>query len=232
MNKIYCPNCGRQNDKHNTLCCGCGMKIYQIPTHKDFHCPACGTTNKQGAPVCYHCDFDFNRLPSLVPGQGKQNIAQEAINVEEKSIFMQKGLYVILGFVLVAFWLISLFLPWYSNPMFNINNANLIGYGNFTNTVNPKNFWVILQMIWVYLPFVAVILAIISLIRKRVHSIVTYCSFAIPWLVGFVILAIYNKFTPINCSYILKPGEICFIITIILFFGFDRLLFALKITKS
>ena len=233
MNKVYCPNCGRQNDKHNTLCVGCGRKVYQMPTNKDFYCPSCGTMNKQGSAVCYHCDFDFNRLATLAPGQGKQNIAQEAIDVENKSIFMQKSIYIILGFIIVAFWAISLFLPWYSNPALILKPVNLIGYGNLNSTLNiPKTFWVVLHMIWMYLPFIAVILAIISLIRKRVYSIVTYCSFSIPWFIGFVFLSIFNQWTPINCQNIIQPGEICFIISIILFFLFDRLLYALKITKN
>ena len=229
MNNIYCPNCGQSNDNHNTMCRACGSKIYQLPRNKDFYCPSCGARNTYGTPSCYNCTFDFSKLELLAPGQGKQNIAQEAVNKEEKSIFMAKGIYVVIGFILVAYMLITLFMPWFKNPMLN---CDLIGYGNAISNIPNKTFWIGLSMLWMYMPFVALILAVISLIRKRIHSLVTYCSFFIPWLVGFVCLNLFVLYNVNSYPFILQSGEYAFVAGIVLLFLFDRLLYALKITKN
>ena len=87
MNKIHCPNCGRENDPHNTLCSSCGQKIFRIPTNKDCYCINCGAKNSQGSSFCYFCDFDFSKIPNLTPGQGNKYIPQETID-DNKKIFL------------------------------------------------------------------------------------------------------------------------------------------------
>ncbi|MBQ0105485.1 MAG: zinc ribbon domain-containing protein [Armatimonadetes bacterium] len=222
MNTVYCPNCGQRNEKHNLVCRHCGRKVYQIPANKNFYCISCGSSVRFGTNVCPNCDFDFSRIESIAPGVKGAKIAGETVHAENKSIFMQKGLFVVLGLILVIIWGISLFMPW-------IGKYNLISYSHFAATLPFKNFWTILASIWAYLPFVAVILAIISVIRKRVYSLVTYTSFAIPWIIGFAILhcIIGGFITGIICS-----GEILFVVCIALFFVYDRLLYLLNITRN
>lgn len=229
MNNIYCPNCGQSNDKHNTLCKYCGMKIYQIPQNKDFHCPACSTLNSTNSNICSHCDFDFTKLCNLTPGKGKQNISQEMVSHEDKSIFMSKGIYIVIGLILVAIWLVSLFLPWYKVEP-NIND-NLLNFASRISKINSKNFWISLSIIWCYLPFIAIILSVISLLRKRIYSLITYISFGFPWIIGFVLLTFFNRWTNLTFTNILCGGEILYIVTLILFIGYDRLIHAFNITR-
>lgn len=233
MNIVYCPNCGQRNDKHNTMCKHCGMKIYQIPPHKDFHCISCGTLNKMGTQYCTNCDFDFSKTESIKPGIKGNNIAQETVHAENKNIFMQKGIYVILGIILIILWGISLFLPWLKQA--NGNMLNISQYGNMAieySKYAKHPFWFTVMGIWAYLPFVAIVLAIITVIRKRIHSIVTYTSFAIPWIICFVLLHFFNGWFDKSFSNIICSGEILFIVCIVLFFAFDRLIYALNITRN
>lgn len=229
MNNIYCPNCGQRNDPHSTLCNYCGMKIYQIPKNRDFHCISCGAANKANSAYCSHCDFDFSKAENIRPGIKGAKTAQETVDSGSKNIFMQKGIYVVIGLILVIVWGISLFMPW-MKP-----DCSLFQYGSLAakwSQTAKHPFLFKLASVWIYLPFAAVILAVVSLIRKRIHSLVTYTGFAIPWIIGFVLWHFLMGWFDRSYSNIVCTGEIMFIVSIILFFGFDRLIYALNITRN
>ena len=233
---MHCANCGKVNNRSETFCKHCGRKIYVIPKNKEFYCVSCGSLNQRGNQVCHNCNFDFSKIESYKAGlpnaynSPNSKIDNENYNTATPTIFMNKNLFVFIALILVALWAGTLFLPWYIDT--TGAKMNLYNYSKDISEIQVKDFWINVGYLWCFLPYMAIVLSFITTIRRRLYSIPTYSSFAFCWIIGFVFLNIWNKWTTVDLKSILLLGEISFVGMAIIMLLFGKLLSVLNISEN